>query len=117
METNDERLKQYNRDWLGNWMGKSKLALLPTNIDQVSKLSRYCNERKLAVVPQGGNTGLVGGSIPLFDEIVISLSKMNKIVSFDPNSSVVVTEAGVILEELSIKCDSFFILQIYSQEF
>jgi len=44
---------------------------------------RYCNGRRLAVVPQGGNTGLVGGSIPVFDEIVISLQLMNRILSFD----------------------------------
>ena len=40
---------------------------------------RYCNERLLAVVPQGGNTGLVGGSVPVFDEVVLSLNRMNKV--------------------------------------
>lgn len=44
---------------------------------------RYCNSRRLAVVPQGGNTGLVGGSIPVFDEIVISMQLMNQVLSFD----------------------------------
>jgi len=44
---------------------------------------RYCNSRRLAVVPQGGNTGLVGGSIPVFDEIVISMQLMNHILTFD----------------------------------
>jgi FAD/FMN-containing dehydrogenase len=38
----------------------------------VSAILKYCNEKKLAVVPQGGNTGLVGGSVPVFDEIVLS---------------------------------------------
>jgi FAD/FMN-containing dehydrogenase len=41
--------------------------LLPQNTEHVSKILKYCNERKLAVVPQGGNTGLVGGSVPVFD--------------------------------------------------
>jgi len=49
----------------------------------VSEIVHYCNDRRLAVVPQGGNTGLVGGSIPVFDEIVISMQLMNRILSFD----------------------------------
>lgn len=50
------------------------------------------NGRRLAVCPQGGNTGLVGGSVPVFDEIVLNLSKMNKIKQFDPVSGIVVAE-------------------------
>jgi FAD/FMN-containing dehydrogenase len=67
----------------------------------VSAILKYCNERRLAVVPQGGNTGLVGGSVPVFDEIILNLRGMNKIEKFDPVSSVVSVEAGVILEKLS----------------
>lgn len=54
--------------------------------------------KKLAVVPQGGNTGLVGGSVPVFDEIVINTSRMSEIHSFDEASGVLVADAGVILE-------------------
>ena len=57
--------------------------LRPKTTAEVSKIMRYCNDRRLAVVPQGGNTGLVGGSIPVFDEIVISVQLMNRILSFD----------------------------------
>jgi len=49
----------------------------------VSKILSYCNDRRLAVVPQGGNTGLVGGSVPVFDEIVVSMQLMNRVLSFD----------------------------------
>jgi D-2-hydroxyglutarate dehydrogenase len=59
--------------------GQSKLLLLPQNTQQISKILKYCNDRRLAVVPQGGNTGLVGGSVPVFDEIIINLKSMNKI--------------------------------------
>jgi FAD/FMN-containing dehydrogenase len=55
------------------------LALRPKNSAEVSAIMRYCNERLLAVVPQGGNTGLVGGSVPVFDEVVLSLNRMNKV--------------------------------------
>ncbi len=61
----------------------------------------YCNQKKIAVVPQGGNTGLVGGSVPVHDEIVVSLNKMNKVVAFDKTTSVVTVEAGCILEALN----------------
>lgn len=54
----------------------------------------------LPVVPQGGNTGLVGGSVPVFDETIISMSLMNQIISFDSLSGVLVCEAGCILEQL-----------------
>ncbi len=50
---------------------------------QVSEVLRYCSSRRLAVVPQGGNTGLVGGSVPVFDEVVLSTSGMNKVLEFD----------------------------------
>lgn len=52
----------------------------------------------LAVVPQGGNSGLVGGSVPVYDEIVISMSRMNSIRQFDEVSGVLVVDAGCILE-------------------
>lgn len=44
---------------------------------------RYCNRRNLAVNPQGGNTGLVGGSVPVYDEIILSTALMNNILTFD----------------------------------
>ena len=50
---------------------------MPDTTEKLSIILSYCNNRSLAVVPQGGNTGLVGGSISVFDEIVVSLSKMN----------------------------------------
>lgn len=88
----------FNEDWMRKYKGASQLVLKPKTVEQVSQIMKRCNERKLAVVPQGGNTGLVGGSIPVFDEIVLSLSNMNKIRSFDSVSGILVSDAGVILE-------------------
>ncbi|NWZ09069.1 D2HDH protein, partial [Agelaius phoeniceus] len=62
---------------------------------------RYCHERNLAVNPQGGNTGLVGGSVPVFDEIILSTALMNQIISFDKVSGILVCQAGCVLERLS----------------
>ncbi|XP_022751414.1 D-2-hydroxyglutarate dehydrogenase, mitochondrial-like isoform X3 [Durio zibethinus] len=66
----------------------------------VSQILKYCNSRCLAVVPQGGNTGLVGGSVPVFDEVIVSVGSMNNIISFNKVSGILVCEAGCILENL-----------------
>jgi len=58
-------------------------VLKPKTTEEVSAILKYCNAEKLAVCPQGGNTGLVGGSVPVFDEVVISTSLMNNIVNLD----------------------------------
>jgi len=62
---------------------------------------KYCNEQRIAVCPQGGNTGLVGGSVPVFDEVILSMSRMNQIISVDKISGAMVCEAGCVLETLS----------------
>ncbi|VDM28890.1 unnamed protein product [Toxocara canis] len=80
--------------------GSSKCVLLPGSADEVSAILRHCYSRNLAVVPQSGNTGLVGGSVPVHDEIVLSLKKLNKNFTFDPHAGVVQCDAGWILEEL-----------------
>ena len=96
-----EGLELYNTDWTNKYKGNSKLVLKPKSTQEVSKILKYCNERRLAVVPQGGNTGLVGGSVPVFDEIVINMYRMNKIIGFDNTSNTLHTEAGCILESLN----------------
>ncbi|KAI0561330.1 D-lactate dehydrogenase (cytochrome) [Gracilaria domingensis] len=101
--TNQDDLQPYNVDWMHRFQGASNIALRPATTEQVSQVMRYCNENQIAVVPQGGNTGLVGGSVPVFDELILSLSAMNRIEDFDEDSGVVTTQAGVVLETL----DSF----------
>ncbi|TQS37558.1 hypothetical protein Golomagni_01962 [Golovinomyces magnicellulatus] len=91
-------LESFNEDWMRKYKGQTKLVLKPISTEEVSKILKYCNENLLAVVPQGGNSGLVGGSVPVFDEIVISLSRMNAIRSFDDVSGALVVDAGCILE-------------------
>lgn len=91
-------IEPFNIDWMRKYRGHSKLVLRPKSTEEVSKVLKYCNDRKLAVVPQGGNSGLVGGSVPVFDEIVVNLARMNSIRSFDEVSGTLVTDAGCILE-------------------
>ncbi|RIB18899.1 hypothetical protein C2G38_1966165 [Gigaspora rosea] len=99
-DSNQEELMAYNVDWLRIHRGKSKLVVKPKTTAQVSNIVKYCNEKKLAIVPQGGNTGLVGGSTPIFDEIIISTKNLNQIREFDPISSTLICDSGCILEIL-----------------
>nr|DAD22292.1 TPA_asm: hypothetical protein HUJ06_023755 [Nelumbo nucifera] len=101
----EDRLLTANVDWMGKYKGSSKLLLQPRSTEEVSQILKYCNTRCLAVVPQGGNTGLVGGSVPVFDEVIINVGSMNHIISFDEVSGILVCEAGCILENL----DSFLV--------
>ena len=56
------------------YRGNAKLVVKPASTREVSKILKYCNDNMLTVVPQGRNTGLVGGSVPVFDEVNISIS-------------------------------------------
>ncbi|APA13639.1 hypothetical protein SS1G_07702 [Sclerotinia sclerotiorum 1980 UF-70] len=91
-------IEPFNGDWMRKYRGHTSLVLKPGSTEEVSEILKYCNDNMLAVVPQGGNTGLVGGSVPVFDEIVINMSRMNQIRSFDEVSGTLVVDAGVVLE-------------------
>ncbi|KAF2358115.1 FAD-linked oxidase C-terminal [Trinorchestia longiramus] len=91
-------LESYNTDWLRMVRGESSVVLRPHSTEEVSALLQHCNQRRLAVCPQGGNTSLVGASVPVFDEVVISMALMSKIESVDLLSGAVVCQAGCVLE-------------------
>ncbi|XP_075793301.1 D-2-hydroxyglutarate dehydrogenase, mitochondrial isoform X2 [Pelodiscus sinensis] len=99
--TDPDELRTFNVDWLQSMRGCSKMLLRPQTAAEVSEVLRYCNQRNLAVTPQGGNTGLVGGSVPVFDEIILSTALMNQVISFDKVSGILVCQAGCILESLN----------------
>ncbi|XP_048664915.1 D-2-hydroxyglutarate dehydrogenase, mitochondrial isoform X4 [Marmota marmota marmota] len=99
--TDPEELEVSNVDWLRTARGCSKVLLRPRTSEEVSRILRYCHERNLAVNPQGGNTGLVGGSVPVFDEIILSTALMNQVTSFNSVSGILTCQAGCVLEGLS----------------
>ncbi|KAL7418713.1 D-lactate ferricytochrome c oxidoreductase [Cryptotrichosporon argae] len=88
----------YNADWLGKYTGRSQVVVRPKTTEEVAAVVRYCHENNIALVPQGGNTGLVGGSVPIHDELVLSLAALNSVRSFDPVSGILVADAGLVLE-------------------
>ncbi|GKU99235.1 hypothetical protein SLEP1_g12108 [Rubroshorea leprosula] len=102
----EDTLEFANTDWMRKYKGSSKLLLQPRSTEEVSQILKYCNSRRLAAVPQGGNTGLVGGSVPVFDEVIINFGSMNKIIAFDKISGILVCEAGCILENLTSFLDN-----------
>lgn len=96
VKTSPGDLEAFNTDWLKKYRGRSPAAVLPGTTQEVSRVLRHCNERRIAVVPQGGNTGLVGGGVPVgrVGEVVLSTSRMNAVSSFDPLAGVLVCEVG-----------------------
>lgn len=73
----------YNNDWMQKYSGQSPILLKPKSTEEVSKIMKYCHDERIAVVPQGGNTGLVGGSVPVYDELILSTEGMNQVREFD----------------------------------
>ena len=87
-------------DWRGRYHGTAALLLLPRTTAQVSAIVRAAAATRTGLVPQGGNTGLVGGGIPPADgsAVLVSLARMNRIRSVDVDGLVMTVEAGVILQ-------------------
>jgi FAD/FMN-containing dehydrogenase len=78
--------------------GRSPLVLRPGSTTEVSAICRLASERHVALVPQGGNTGLVGGQTPHNGEVVVSLRRLDKIRDIDTASNTMTCEAGVVLQ-------------------
>jgi FAD/FMN-containing dehydrogenase len=84
-------------EWRSKYTGRSPLLLKPATTQEVSAVVALCAQTSTAVVPQGGNTGLVGGQIPFHGEVLISLTRLNKIRGLDVKDASLVAEAGVVL--------------------
>ena len=74
--TESKVLKKHCIDWRGEYEGKSQLIIFPRSVKKISEILNFCQKKAIAVVPQGGNTGLVGGAVPRKkgNEIIINLS-------------------------------------------
>ncbi|MGA8381160.1 MAG: FAD-binding oxidoreductase, partial [Stellaceae bacterium] len=84
------------------YRGATRLVVRPASTAEVAAVVRICAAAGLAIVPQGGNTGLVGGGVPPADRdnIVLALGRMNRIRAIDPTNFTMTVEAGCILADL-----------------
>ncbi|MEO8599991.1 MAG: FAD-binding oxidoreductase [bacterium] len=92
----------YLTDWRGRFTGSALAVVKPGSTAEVAALVKLCNQFKVPLVPQGGNTGLVLGSVPDNSgvAIVISLTRLNQIRAIDTLNNTVTAEAGCILQNL-----------------
>ncbi|GHF26601.1 D-2-hydroxyacid dehydrogenase [Kordiimonas sediminis] len=101
--TDQDRIAPLLREWRDKYFGHTQLLLTPNSAEQLSDALRYCNAHGVAVVPQGGNTGLVGAGLPGLanrDEVLISTQRMNKVLDVCPNDYSITVEAGVTIKEI-----------------
>jgi FAD/FMN-containing dehydrogenase len=87
----------YERDWTGRFTGTTPAVVRPGTVEQVAAVVRWCGGEGVALVPQGGNTGLVGGGVPLGGELVMSLRRLDGIGPVDPMAAQLTASAGATL--------------------
>ena len=112
-----ERMQSYLSDWRNAYRGQAALVLRPGSTEQVAEVVRLCTAAGVALVPQGGNTGLCGGSIPDDSgaQVVLSLTRLNRIREVDVDNATITVEAGVILQQLqeaAVEVDRLFPLSL-----
>ena len=108
----------YLSEWRGRWQGDAALIVTPRSTQDVSCLVTYCAANAIAITPQGGNTGLVGGQIPLNGEILVSLKRMRTLRDISQLNNTMTVEAGLTLAEaqnLAVDNDRLFPLSIGSE--
>jgi FAD/FMN-containing dehydrogenase len=100
--TDEAGMAGYLTDWRGAYTGRAAAVVRPSSVEQVSRVVALCAGAGVPVVPQGGNTGLCGGSIPDGSgrQVVLSLSRMNRVRAVDAADSTITVEAGVALRQV-----------------
>jgi len=88
-------------DWTGRFRGHTPAVIRPRDTAEVAAVLALCSGAEVAVVPQGGNTGLVGSGVPLHGEVVLSLARMNQLEPVDLDASQVTAGAGVALRRVA----------------
>ena len=115
-----DALAPYLKEWRGNFQGQSELVVRPSTTEETAAVVAACAEAGIGIVPQSGNTGLVGGACPHEDgrEIILSTDRLNRIRSVDPVNDTLTVEAGVILQtiqETAAEVDRLFPLSLAAE--
>ena len=95
-------LSAYERDWRRRWHGRALAVVRPGSSDEVAAVVRACAAQGLSIVPQGGNTGLVGGGVPDTSgtQVLLSLQRMNRVRAIDSANLTLTADAGCVLQSL-----------------
>ena len=95
--TDEQGKHPYLTDWRENYLGAALAVVRPATTEEVAAVVKLCIAEQVAIVPQGGNTGMMGGGTPHQQgrEIVLSLNRMNRIIEVDPIGYTMTVEAGV----------------------
>jgi FAD/FMN-containing dehydrogenase len=100
--TDRDLISPWLTDWRGRYHGDTAALLAPSSTDQVEAIVRLAAAARVAIVPQGGNTGTVAGATPPADgsALLLSLRRMNRIRAISAQDNAVIAEAGVVLSDL-----------------
>jgi FAD/FMN-containing dehydrogenase len=100
--TDPRDLDAYLLDWRGLYRGTSPAVVRPSSSAEVAAVVKICNETRTALVPQGGNTGMCGASVPHAEggELVLNLGRMNRVLGVDALNNTISVEAGCILFDI-----------------
>ena len=92
----------YCRGWRDGWDGRVPIVLRPQSTQETAAIVRICAELRVAIIPQGGNTGLTGAAQPHADmsEVILTTSRMNRIRAVDVVNDSIIVEAGVVLKDI-----------------
>ena len=88
-------MRPFESDGLTAYRALPMVVVLPSTVEQVSQVLRYCHEHKIKVVPRGAGTSLSGGSLPLEDGVLLGMSKFNRVLEIDYPNRVAVVQPGV----------------------
>jgi FAD/FMN-containing dehydrogenase len=97
--TDPDMTAGYVTDWTGRWHGHAAAVVRPGCTEEVAAVLAACAAAGLPVVPQGGNTGLVGGSVPMAGEVLLSLRRLTEVIEVDPVARTLAAGAGVTVAQ------------------
>lgn len=98
--TDEENISRCSSDETEDLVFPPEVILQPRDTAEISKIMAWCDEHKIAVTPRGAGTGLSGGALPIHGGVCLDMRRMNKIINIDIQNFQVITEPGIITEEL-----------------
>lgn len=100
LKTDPDSLDHFGKDWSSQFAPKPCAIAFPTNTQMVQQIVQLCRAHRIVITPSGGRTGLSAGAVASNGELVLSLDKMNQVLEFYPNDTMVKVQAGMVTEAL-----------------